>query len=472
MARAIFDPNNRFSPLLVEGVKASRTGKSKRKKSETPVESRVASPSVGSFSGKAFRPIMTPPLTPYVVASPTFTPLVVAPQAVKAELSDASMQTVAVSTRTMGTQTDEIAAVAVATAKPVIDTIAASKPIVVEEYPLDDLDIAVVDVSERADSTLAESEPYAADAGDKVRNPDSWVTSTLKNALNGVSDAVYWKARSIGKYVQTSVFGQTEYELLMALNDPNQQVRVWKSWTSLGNDMPREQLYGLSNGLIRSVIIDPLLGLWNEGIKRTGAFNTLEILKAVPDILYGELSRLSVVIESELEPTIRKAVTVLKDANYSNIHYLQQLEQELHDAVNMLDFQTSKLVVSGLDNVEGMHEAISKRLKTLKAEGFPILTPEMDRRYKVSFLDKKRDEAFKFGSDLAKKVSLIRSEVKTAMRDLPTDTASDRKRRINILTEKILDFRRFSRELLDLNKTFVADFQDAVKRKDTRAIIT
>ena len=87
-------------------------------------------------------------------------------------------------------------------------------------------------------------------------------------------------------------------------------------------------------------------------------------------------------------------------------------------------------------------------------------------------MDKKRDEAFAFGSDLAKKVVSIRREIKLAMRDLPIDTVANRKRRIHVLTEKILEFRRFARELLDLNKTFVADFQTAVNRRDTRAIIT
>ncbi|MCH9632876.1 MAG: hypothetical protein S4CHLAM6_12200 [Chlamydiae bacterium] len=439
---ALVDPNNRFSPLILDTVGASKARKKRSK------ESHMDGVTFESPPRKRFKAIATSPQisTLTMEPAPALASIALSPQKAEVETRDASVQT------------DEVVSLVEDVATTALEIVDAPK-LAPSEYSLENLDIAVVNVHE----------PYEPEAGDKIRNPDSWLTAKMKGLFDKVADSVYWKVKSIAHKVRSS-FVQTEYELLMALNDPNQQIRAWKSWTSIANSKPREQLYGLSNGLIRSVILDPVLGfLWNEGIKRSDAFNTLEILKAVPDILFEDLNRLNSVINVELEPLLSKAAVVLRDVDYSNIHYLEQLEGELHDAVGMLELQTSKLVISGLDNVEGVHEAISKKLKSMKTENFPSFQSAFDARFKVSFLDVKRDEAFKFGSDLAKKVSSVRTELSAILLDLPKATVADKKRRIHAYTEKLLEYKKFAIELLRLNKIFVDDFERKLALPASRA---
>ena len=324
-----------------------------------------------------------------------------------------------------------------------------------ETFSLKNVDVEILDDIQQ----LGAPAPYREGAGNSARYPDNWVTSKVNQALSEVSNKVYWTARSCGKYVR-SCFYQTEYELLMALEDPNQQIRATKSWFGIGNSKPREELYGLSNGTVRSVVLDPLLGLlWNEGIKRSDCFNVLEILKAVPDILYGELFHLFGMLNVEIESAISNAVVVLQDQDYDNPYYLTQLENELVTLIDRIEIKTAKLTIKTFDNAKGSHEAVSKKLRKMVKEAFPALTPEDNTRYKVDFLDKKRDEAFEFGSKIALQASSIQKEVSKKLLRMPASSIAEKKKRVQMLAQALIDFRSFSKELLEDNKAFLEEFQ-------------
>ncbi len=330
-----------------------------------------------------------------------------------------------------------------------------------DKYPLNDLQVAVIDVSTDANPNLAEYAPYVEGAGKKVSNPDGWLTTKMKGGFEAVSDLIYWNARSVATTV-SSWFGQTEYQLLMAIDDPNQQIRATKTRTSLFSPTggEREQLYGLSSGVIRSVLLDPFFSfVWNEGFKRADRFNTLELLKVVPYILLDELERVNTGMQAMIEPLLKQAATVLKDPNYGNMDYLTELEQELRDAITTLEVQAAKLAISGKDNAEGTHEAVSKKLKAMKRADFAHFTQEDDRRYRVSYLDLKRDEAFRFGSRTSHAATNMQESISREFISLPNTSVEDKKRRIQVLAQHISDFRNHAAEQIGANKIFLADIK-------------
>lgn len=404
-----FYRNNRFSPLLFLEEEQAKTSKSQ-------IGTKIRSNSPGSRQeGRSFQPIQ--PFSTISPLTPPLTPVALTPTSVKVEQF----------------------------AKPVMVDQAVQysfedlAPDV--QYPLDTKDIIVMN-PDLAPQGAPERLPYDEHAG-ALPSKDGYITRALKF----FADTLYWSAYTTQQSIR-SFFTQTEHELLLALGDPNQQVRVSRSWIFGG---PREQLFGLSNGLIHTILVNWPKIFYQEKFPRSDRFNTLALLQVVPHVICDKVQEVTQETSQRLETVIRKAAVVLTDPEgYDNKIYLDKLEKEMVDALREVTIATAQFTVNKLDHVKPSFEKAAVALNAAIERNFPYGGSHEDlERYHIDTLKIIMERSFRMGSDIALEVIKVQDKIIDQFLSMPATTLNDRKARVHFLAEQLINLREFSLNKVD-----------------------
>jgi archaellum component FlaC len=388
----------------------------------------------------------------------------------KPQMVDSSTQTA----REISTQTDDALAgiiTSVATKTMEQGTQVDAKTIPASaRYPLANVDFEVIQVTNEniddLDNDLPEVQPYFKDAGhDHVENL-AFNKGILGKVTGGIANAMKWNAKNVTNWFRTA-FYRTENELLRDMCKLDEEIRVSNSWFFSPGKDGREVYYGMNHSsALQTIFINTPKWLWYEGVSSlftSDRTSTLKLFKVLPHVLQDRIEEVNKAITNNVEKLARVAITVLEDDEYDNTDFLQELEDNLRNELDLHLKSTSEFIIHSMGEVKPGLKKVQQRMNEQLEAHFPEGGNYLDRaRYHIDAVKVYSDRFFKIGDQLAQEtIKAHQSVIKDSSRFI-TDSIEDRKGRIHVLVNKLLELRANS-------QTHFADFQTTVKEFD-RAI--
>lgn len=333
-----------------------------------------------------------------------------------------------------------------------------------KKYEFQHLDFEVMKLDDETeyDVSLPEMEPYLEEAGDRFVQEQSRAKNPLYRAFYSAEKALYWTASSVANYMRTS-FTRTENEVLRAMCDPTNEIRVTNSWFFGGG---RERLYMISHrSAFQNAFFNTPKWLWFEGLSSiftSEQTNVLNIYKIFPHVLKDRISSLESKLSTVVEDLAKKAVTVLNDEEYDNMDYLAQLEGDLKKALHSHLQSTSELIIHNQGEIKtGMKKvqiALQDKIEKNFPDGGSFITVARD---KIDNLKAFSDRFFKIGDSIAQgAIESHNRVIDETLDNFRGNTLEARKGRVYLLTRELLQLRAEVKKHLERFATTIEDFTE------------
>lgn len=255
-------------------------------------------------------------------------------------------------------------------------------------------------------------------------------------------------------------FYQTEYELLVALKDPNQTIRTSKSWFFGGE---RECLWGARySNPVHAILLNIPKRLYYQGFLRSAlatAFNyskteLLELTKVIPSVIKDRAQALADYYSKQVVYLTTEATVILeKGDDYQNCNYLKDLRARLNGVLvahvgDVAEMTTSKTSETKTLFIQ-VQKAIERKFDQIYPNGHDHLE-QVDAR--KMFLTK----AFYIADDMSQKASAALEKVRNILAQDAKVIIGDKAVRANYLKEHI---QQITQILLDLRAAEKLTFQ-------------
>lgn len=332
------------------------------------------------------------------------------------------------------------------------------------KYDFQNLDFQVLSLKDGVeyDCDLPEMQPYLEKAGERFVKEQRRAQNFLFRALDSVEKTIYWSASNLVNYVRTT-FSQTENEILRAMCDPSNEVRVSNSWFFGG---AREKLYMISHKSgFQNAFFNTPKWIWYEGLSSiftSEQTNVLNIYRVLPHVLKERVADVERKLSTEVESLARKAITVLNDPEYNNVDYLAEIEGDLKKALHRHLHETSELIIHKQGEIKSKMKkvqiALQDKIERCFPDGGSFITTARD---KIDNIKAFSDRFFKIGDAIAQEAILAHNRVIDETLDhFRGNSLEARKGRIQLLTRELLQLRSEVKKQLERFESTVADFSE------------
>lgn len=252
----------------------------------------------------------------------------------------------------------------------------------------------------------------------------------IEKGLNNIALWGYWTTVKVAHSVR-SFFYQSEYELLLALCDPAQEVRVSQTWFF---SRDRELLYGISKsrpkeanpnasylgrffgGLVSFAvnfpryILDTAKMWYYEGVifKRWPQFNALALVQVVPFVAGERIEKVTANLQEHIQVVLQKLNPVKERLDYLGDSQLQYYEAWCKEALEAAYNKTCEFVTTDVGTADPLFKMVEKKFSEILNTHFSAHDSYFNKRFKISSLKVNAEQVFAIGNSVAKKIREMR----------------------------------------------------------------